>query len=1258
MKKILQILLFLFIPFSLTSQTITLQWSENRIIYIGEDSVEVMAFDGAHYDGTHMPYYHNSIEISDDEAASYEYNFSISDLVFTPINSEVSIDNNFLTDDFQVYGKMTTSRRVSFLDVTIIPFKLENKKLFRLESFKLNIEKHPIIKLKSATGWFANNSLLSTGKWCKVGVKKDGIYKLTYRQLQDMGIEPSQASFFTKTPGMESTIIQDYVDDIKEIPVYDGGDYILFYAQGPDTWNYNNTKDIFEHEQHLFSNENYYFISSDVGEAKRIKARTEPVGTSTKTYTTYVDYDFYEPEEYNIGQSGREWYSDEITSGNSITHTFNFDQVIQSTAKLNVRVLAQSYSSDNYLSISVDGQKKMDIILSAVESSGTTDLASYQSEIYSFVPVGNNVEVQLTYTSQENTAKAYVDYFAVELLRELTLENSHILFRNKSVSDNLVTYEISNANANTLIWDVSNAFDVRSVSSTLNGTKSSFLAVDNAAYEFVAVDLNSSFLSPDIYGSVENQNLHATAVPDMVILTDESLLSVAEDLADIHRKKDSLDIFIVTQHKIFNEFSGGKADVTAIRWFMKMLYDKSADTDKFKYLLILGDGSYNNRLYEKGSNVAVEPGLIMTYQSIESLYGSTSYISDDYFGLLDDDEGYPVITNATTKETYIDKFDKVDIGIGRIPINTVTEGNNVVNKIKTYLDNNKRTVWKNRICLVADDGDNNVHVDDADKLAEKLRRENPGMAIKKVYIDAFEEQSDYNGSSVPDAKKLSDKYMEEGTLIWSYTGHGSPVALSGEQMMRLTDIVALKNIDNLPIWLTATCDFTPYDHNNILSAGENVILNPSGGGIALFTTTRLVYSSSNYVISNNFYSHIMKSDANGDKLRLGDVVRLTKQATGTGANKRKFTLIGDPALHLNNVDALWEVKTDSINGQSVALFSDTIKALSQMTISGHIAKSDGSLDTDFTGLIYPIIYDKISEFTTLANEGGSQKKDFVMWNSVLYSGKTSVTKGRFTFSFLMPKNMDYSVGQGRIEYYATSEKAEANGYYEDFYIGGFNSDFEADNEGPKIDLYFNSKAFSDGDVVNPNSLLIAEISDSSGINTSDNFIGHTMTIMLDNDSKTLTDINSSYATNDDDFTRGTVAYRLNNLEEGTHTLQLKAWDMQNNSSTKEVTFQVKNDGRPEIASVYCYPVSSGETMRFIAVYEDSDKSLTVKLNVFDASGQVVYSNGDYSYSPSNEIYFDWKDLNLLHQGLYFYRITIDDGNGVSTSGTKYFELNN
>lgn len=1239
-RKIQYIFILLFISNLLLSQSVKLEWKDGERLYMGTDSVDVLAFDQAEYiDGTFLPYYVYSQALTAEEANRFDFNVSISGISFSEISS-TNVNVDALEQDFKIVANVSASRRTYSLDVVILPLKNENETISRLDEFTLVIDKSPKVQTRSTSTLdpFVDNSVLAQGDWTKVAVKKNGIYKITYSELKSMGVKPEKVSIFTAKAGTLETMITNYSSDLQEIPIYDGGSYILFYGESHNTWSYNSRTGLFEHTAHPFWNENYYFITSDAGEKKRITSATATTGTPTVNYTTFNDYDALEPQIESIGHSGAQWYSAAIYVGQSYSHSFSFSNIVSETATMTVKTASRTVGSNIYNStkIYVDGNQKGSYSLATTSGSSTSKFAYETTKSYTFIPQGNTISTSMSYTSSQASAKAWFDFFVVNVKRHLKIPSNSLLFRTTPTTDDVVSYTISNAKSSTQIWDVTDVNNVTSLSSSLSNSTLTFQSTGTELRQYAAVNTDGKHSSPTVIGKVTNQNLHGIDVPDMVIVTDSKFMTAVDKLADI-RRDEGLDVYITTQDKIFNEFSGGKADITAIRWFMKSLYDRSADDDKLKYLLLFGDADVNNRLYEDGSSV------VMSYQSRESLSGSSTYVSDDYFGLLDDDEG---------NGSHIDLYDKVDIGIGRIPVNTLSEAEAVVNKIDKYMHDSKANAWKNSVCLVADDQDSGKHVISADLFAKQIAKDHPSMAIKKIYTDAFQQKILANGNRYPDAKALVDKYIEEGVLVWGYSGHGSPTQLAEEEMMHINHINNYENMANLPVWMTATCDFCPYDHNKEVSAGERVLLNPNGGGVALFTTTRVVYINQNETMSLSFYKYIFNSDENGERLRLGDVARLSKSSIGTGINKRKFVLIGDPSLQLNFADSRLDVKTETINGQDITSFTDTLTSLSHVTITGYISRSDSSIDTDFNGIIFPSIYDKINNFSTLVNDPDSKKVNFQMWNSILYRGQAEVVDGRFSFTFLLPKDLDYSIGTGRIEYYAISDDIEANGHYEDFYIGGFNHDFEEDNEGPEVDLYMNTMSFRNGDVVNANPLMIAKVSDQSGINTSGTSIGHDICVKLNNDPSTIKILNSSYVTDAGDFTKGTVSYFLRDLPEGTHTLTFKVWDMLNNSTTKEISFMVKENTLPEISKVYCIPnpveLSKGQVVRFVAEHDRPERYLGVNLNIFDGRGALVYHSTEYSTTATNEIFFDWTPTSNLHGGLYYYRIIITDRDKVSS----------
>ncbi len=1249
MKKLIQLLAFIILPYSLIAQSVVIEWLDNDVRYFGNDTIEILSFQDAQYiDGTSIPYYYYSKHLSEEEANNYEYEANISNASSSLLTDISIIDTSSLQSNYKVISHVSSSRHDYTLEIYILPLRKKTGVISRLDSFQLNISTTPVIKNKSlsslkSSSYFADNSVLASGTWVKVAVDETGIYKLTYDDLSSMGITPEKVSVFTSLPGKLYTMIDDYVDDLQEIAIYDNGSYILFYGQSQDVWNYNSSSKQYVHTQHPFWNTNYYFITSDAGKQKRISTASTPSGTSTKTYTTYDDYDFVEPEESNfsaisdeVAVSGDDWYSNFLYNGESYTHIFSFDNIVKESSTMKMDILARSLDYTPKITTYIDDQSQESVSFSTTSNSSGAKIAYEKTRTYTFIPTSEEISAKATFSCSSSTAFGLVDYFSVFVKRYLIFSDKYLFFRNKPTSDDIVTYEISNASSVSLLWNVSDAFNVTSINTSLSGSTLSFNTVGNECDEYVAINTSVEFSKPTVVETVSNQNIHGTDVPDMVIVTVDELKEVAEKIADIH---SDLDVLILSQNEIFNEFSGGKADVTAIRWMCKMFYDRSEDDDKFKYLLLLGDGDVNNRMYEDDCSI------VMTYQSDESLAQSTTYVSDDYFGLLDDSEG-----------NSIGQYDRVDIGIGRIPINSVREGEEVVNKLKTYIANKKRATWKNSVCFVADD--DSGYQENADDIAEKIRQNYQAFSVKKVYLDAFNQESEANGDYYPEAKELSDKYINEGTLIWTYVGHGSPTTLAVEKIMYLSDVNSFNNIANLPFWVTATCDYCPYDNNDEETSGERILLNPDGGGIGTFSTTRIVYSNDNYTMTNSLFNYILgHNPETNEKWTIGDAVRLAKKSIGTGVNKRKYVLIGDPALKLSYPDSRWSVETDSINYCYVDKYenpyTDTIKALSKMSVCGYIEQLDGSIDTDFNGTVYITIYDKISELTTLQNDDdASSPMTFDMWNSVIFNGKSIVTNGRFNLSLIVPKDIDYTVGNGRIEYYATSDDVEANGYYEDFNIGGFNSDYTLDTIGPEVELYMNSTTFKDGGEVNSDPMLIAILSDESGINTSDNSIGHDITIKLNNDPSTITSINSSYTTNSETYKKGTVNYQLTDLDDGEYTLTFKVWDVQNNSTTKNINFVVNKDVDPKISSIVCYPnplsLSSDDYIYFKVNHDRPEATLKLTLEIFDCTGRVVYNESQNSYSSSDNVVFNCSPTSIsLKYGLYFYRIKMDDGNRVS-----------
>jgi hypothetical protein len=493
-------------------------------------------------------------------------------------------------------------------------------------------------------------------------------------------------------------------------------------------------------------------------------------------------------------------------------------------------------------------------------------------------------------------------------------------------------------------------------------------------------------------------------------------------------------------------------------------------------------------------------------------------------------------------------------------------------------------------------------------------------------------------------------------MIYNYTGHGGESGITDEQILMKEDLIQLSNAGNLPLFVTATCKFTRFDDlitdsngdlYELTSAGEASLLNENGGNIALLSTTRIVYSSENFELNKYFFKVVFQKDANGHYYRLGDIIRMTKNYTGSQQNKLSFGLFGDPALKLAIPE--YTVHTDSLNGMAVKNMIDTLTAFSRVRISGHIEDTDHNLASTYNGIIYPSVFDKRRTITTLANDGGTPFQ-FSTQENLLFKGKASVYNGQFFFEFLVPKDISYTFEKGKIVYYSQDTKIDANGYFNRFIIGGTNSAIFPDEEGPDIFLYLNDDNFSNKGISNANPIIFAQINDTSGINITGNGIGHDITGVLDNDESNPIILNDFFETDLNDFTRGRLIYPLSNLSEGWHSLKVKAWDILNNSSVKTIQFKVIVNNEPALSNIYNYPNPASQTTWFNLEHNRPGEELRVTIKIYDIAGRNVAVIDQYINTTgfsSDPIEWDLKSEKgkRLNEGVYPYRIRITDSKG-------------
>lgn len=1112
---------------------------------------------------------------------------------------------------------------------------------------------------------YASNSVLASGTWYKIRVSQSGVHKITYTDLESYGIDPSSIvpaniRIFGNGGRMlpeSNSILRD--DDLVEnaIVVEDGSDgtfdetdYILFYAEGPIYWDYNPTTQLFNHNVNYYSDYSYYFLTVDQGVGLRISQRASETGVATNVVDRFIDYGYHEINQYNLIKSGKNWLGEIFDGISSNTYNFSFSVpgIISDSQTVATAVVVGRSSTNSSFTLSAAGASETAIITAT--SGYTNDYAKPGIAELHFNTASTPVSFSITYNPAGNTeAMAWLDYLEFSTWRMLNLSGNQMAFRNTAVTGigNISEYKINNVTAGVKVWDITDPQRPIEQQGTVTSGQWSSLVANDSLLEFIAFT-GSLYYSPIFVEMMVNQNLHSLGATDYIIVSHPNFRSQSEEIGMLHFLKEGISYVVVTPQEIYNEFSSGKQDPSAIRDFVKMFYDRATVPEETpRFLLLFGDASYDYK-----NRISGNTNMVPTFESINSLAPTASYSSDDFFGLLDDSEG-------------ADCFGSLDIGIGRFPVTSGTEATGIVEKIRSYMTEsslfegqqgcqsgncpvNNLADWRNMICFIADDGDGNLHFAQANKMANILDTMVNYLNIDKIYLDAYIQTSTPGGERCPEVNEAIDKRVRKGALIINYTGHGGEVGWAHERMLDIPTINAWNNRCNLPVFITATCEFSRFDDPARTSAGEYVLTNPNGGGVSLLTTTRLAFSNYNENLNNSFYEKAFIKTA-GIYPTLGELVAYSKTDNGSTLYLRNFALLGDPALTMAYPKN--QVVTSTINGVDANLYSDTVNALSQLSITGYIADELGNIINDFNGYLYPTVYDKAITLNTLANDPSvNYVAPFTLQKGILYKGKVSVINGEFSFTFLVPKDIQYAYGEGRISYYAENGISDATGYFESFIIGGSSDSVFSNNTGPVIELYMNDESFLSGGTTDENPVLIAILNDDQGINTVGNGIGHDITAILDGNTGNSVVLNDYYESDLDSYKSGRVSYPFYSLSNGVHTIEFKAWDILNYSSTSSIEFIVAPSSELAIINLINYPNPFTESTQFIFEHNHPCCTLKVQIQIFSITGLLVKTiemdvqTDGYRAEP-----IDWNGDNdygdPLEGGVYVYRLIVQNESG-------------
>jgi hypothetical protein len=1192
--------------------------------------------------------------------------FKLNNIETVPVTSyELSYLNyyNFSIPDSVDYKfNLVADRGVSKVAFSVFPFVRKGTSIHKILSFNFFTEKSSHGKRKRGkSNSFVSSSVLSHGHglWYKYKVFEDGFYKIDYNDLISLGLDISSLSpnsihiygnGFGRLPESNADFRPDDLleNSIEIVGGEDGRidpqDYILFYATSASRLKVIDS--LFTRDLNIYSDFACYFLRIDSNESpKRVRLIDYSTFSPTSTVDSYDYFDVHELEDTSLVLAGQRWYGEIYDNILKRDFSFNLPSKAVSPLIYDISIAHNARGLGSKFTISQASNAILDF---SIPSVGT----DYSRSSFRFSTTSTNLSSVFSTTLTRNNPSVITFLDKIELNTKCELSYPGKDFKFRSISEmglgSILRYNIKNVTQNLVVYDITDRTDVKIVKSNTFNNVLNFIYPGDTLFEFTSFN-GKDFKTPQFMRVVLSQNLHSIEFADLLIVTPSIFLSEANRLARIHQE-EGLVVEVVTDEQIYNEFSSGVVDPTAIKWFAKMVYDRSKSriNHSLSSLLLFGDGTFDPK-----NRIANNNYMLPTYQFLESEDFLSAMVSDDYFGMLDNTES---IANS----------DLLDIGVGRLLISSIEQAKVQVDKIEQYLKIGIQSDsidccgvltksafgdWRSRVVQVVDDEEDGYFINkDAEPQSKTIELNHPEMNLVKLYSDAFKQEVQAGGQRYPELQNRLTKEIMNGALVVNYTGHGGPAGAAEERFITIPQINSWTNYSTLPLFVSSTCEFTKYDDPTKISAGEWMVLNPKGGAIALMTTTRPVFFGVNTETGNYFFKQVFQRDKNNKPLMLGEIIRRTKNESSANSNKRSFTLIGDPALRLALPD--YKVVVDSINGVSIKTSRDTIKALSRTSVSGHIENMVGTY-LPLNGVISPTFFDKSKILSTLGQDTKSPLISFLSQESILFKGRATVKGGRFNFEFITPKDIDFAYGKGKISLYGNLDSTDALGSFDSVYVGGINPKGILDSIGPTISMYLNNERFVNQGLTDNAPKLIVKLKDESGINTTGNGLGHDLILILDNKVSNPIVLNSYYQADLDSYKQGSVVYDFSDLSDGEHHLKLKVWDVNNNPSEKELSFTVRNSSDNYLGRIYNYPNPFTTRTHFFLEYNLNCIDLDVKIDIFTISGKLVKTiNSKINQMGVVSEGIAWDGLDefgdRLAKGVYVYRITTRTSEGNQT----------
>jgi hypothetical protein len=1075
----------------------------------------------------------------------------------------------------------------------------------------------------------------------KVSTVNEGVHKIDLAFLESIGlnandINPNRIQVYGMPGGHipQSNSI-DYPNDPQPIPIkidananefFESGEFIYFYADAVENISFDFEEEMYKYNNNLYSDNLFFYIDFNADDVNTIESLPSAEIQDSEMIDWYDAVYFHEIDQTNILRSGREWYGESFSVNRS--QNFSFDLINELASSqvvgLTTQYMAQTYNSAN-LNISLN-----EFDLASEEMPLVSDFTIFpyrqkgkiinnHSTISTSLLSGKQLSVQIGHESLgSGRSDGYLDYLFLTVPEKLILGDKQTVLRNRSFQET-GNYQVKfqGLESDHMIWDVSNVMSYQEI----NVQNEDMYFSQEEGYgerKYVVFDQSSAY-ELSYMGEVEPQNLKSGSQADYLIITFDEFVSVANELADFRTNHNGYQVEIATIREIANEFGSGRRDVSAMRNYIKYFYD--LNPGKLKYVLMLGASSYDYK-----DRVANNTNLVPVYESRNSLHPVFTFASDDFFGFMDETEG------VWQEES--NNIDDIDIGIGRIPAKTSNEAADVITKIIHYETSPEVfKKWRNDLYFIADDEDGNLFHRDSERLADYVIDNFGFYNINKLYLGAFEQEVFASSQRSPKMREAINEMVDKGALIVNYIGHGSENSWTNEAILTKSMVDEWNNLNQLPLFVTATCEYGRFDNPNIVSGAQEMLLKADGGAIALLTTSRPVESSSNATLNRSFFENVFKADG-GSPQKLGDIIKNTKNSGIVGVKNRNFILLGDPALTL--AEPKNNLKIEEVVNENGT--TDTLTSMSKITVSGIVENSLGQKLSSFTGELTAELYDKPKESTTI--DQSENEFPFLTYDQVLFRGKSTIENGNFAFTFYVPKEIDYKIDKGKFSFYAKPDNGieDAGGFSNDFLIGGSSPMVNQDDLGPDINIFLNDRDFRSGDQTGSNLELIVDLFDEHGISISNSNINPGITLSIDGNESIL--LNDFFYYDRDSYQEGTLSYNISNLSAGMHYLTITALDVFNNKSTSTIDFKVVGNEQFSILDFTIFPNPASEEVNLKLRQNRKNTEVEFNYQILNNQGQLIYSHSFQTKDDFRQDVWNLRDQNgiKLSPGLYFVRV--------------------